>query len=161
MNRTLKWFLYTFLTGFAFYWTSNLLLWFPWSISASLGITLMLTLAPLLWVYAVYKCLLKFPGQQFFAAGFFIAIIFLFVAGLLDYLFFGLYRGAMEELYKPTTFYGYAFLLVLPFLEVLVVPKRLKRNRRPLILRNFLRMALLGLITLGLLLVIIYFDVRI
>ena len=41
-----KWVLYTLTLGFATYWASNLLLWFPWSYSITLGIVLMLTIAP-------------------------------------------------------------------------------------------------------------------
>jgi len=44
-----KWILYNILVGFAVYWTSNLILWFPWSISTVLGMTLMLTISPIIW----------------------------------------------------------------------------------------------------------------
>ncbi|WP_462281100.1 hypothetical protein [Salinivirga cyanobacteriivorans] len=159
MNQKLKWILYCFLTAFAFYWISNLLLWFPWSISESLGITLMLTVAPLLWVVAVYQCLIRYPDKQLFAASMLIGIIFLFVAAVLDYLFFGLIRNAMDDLYKMTTFYGYAFLLALPILEVSIIPKRIKMRYRKVQKQNFLFMLNIGLTALGILIIIIELNI--
>ena len=128
--------------------------------SESLGITLMLTVAPLLWVVAVYQCLIRFPDKQLFVGSMLVGIIFLFVAALLDYIFFGLIRNAMDDLYKMTTFYGYAFLLALPILEVLIIPKRIKMRYRVLKRQNFLNMLNIGLTALGVLLIIIELNIK-
>lgn len=106
MKENSKWIIYNLIIAFSFYWTANLLLWFPWSISTYLGITLMLTIAPFLWGFGVYNCLIRYKGEKLFKGAIINSIILVFMAILLDYIFFGIIRGAMKELYHPTTFYG-------------------------------------------------------
>lgn len=101
-----QWKLFTFLTAFSIYWTVNLILWFPWSVSIILGMTLMLTVAPFIWAYGVYQCLIKFKGDNPYKGATFTSDIYILVAVIADYIFFGIIRNAMKELYHPTTFYG-------------------------------------------------------
>ena len=65
-----KWILYTAALGFTAYWASNLLLWFPWSYSATLGIAMMLTVTPLLWAYVAYLTLKTYPSRPLILAWF-------------------------------------------------------------------------------------------
>ena len=111
-----RWIVYTVIIGFAVYWASNLLLWFPWSYSPALGMTIMLTASPFLWAYMTFLCLKTYPAKTYWKGALFNAIIFLFLSVILDYIFFGIIRDANEELYHPTTFYGYGFLICLPFI---------------------------------------------
>lgn len=111
--------------AFSLYGISNLLLWVPWTVSAALGITMMLTVAPLVWAFGIYQCLRRYPGPRPALAATVNAVVFLVVAAVMDLAFFGVIRGAMEELLHPTTFAGYAFLVVLPFAEVVVLRRRL------------------------------------
>ena len=123
----------------------------------------MLSLAPFLWGLGVYFCLIRYPGGNIVQGALHNALIFIAMATAMDYIFFGLIRGAMEELYHPTTFYGYGFLIVLPFIEVLIFKKHLKRVEKNTSKRDFFRMGLLGLVALLLVIVfaIINFEVSV
>jgi hypothetical protein len=78
-----------------------------------------------------------------------------------DYIFFGLIRGAMDDLYQPTTFYGYGFLIIMPFLELLFFKKLIIKKRCPLTANNFISFGAIGLFSLLILIVIIKFDLKI
>lgn len=87
------------------------------------------------------------------------ALIFSFVAVVLDFVFYGIVRGAITQLYHLTTLYGYAFLFVLPFIEIQVFKKRLKPH---LELNNidFVKYGLVGLVSFAIITSIVVFDVR-
>lgn len=155
-----KWILYLILLGFASYWASNLLLWFPWSYSTTLGITLMLTVAPLLWAYATFLGLRTYPREELMQGAWIIALVFLVLAVLMDYIFFGHIRNAMEELYHPTTFYGYGFLLFWPLILALVFKKRIVRYKRRTTRPDLLKAGVAGLICFGLLTLIILLNIE-
>ena len=87
------------------------------------------------------------------------ALIFSFVAVVLDYVFYGIIRGAIAQLYHATTLYGYAFLFVLPFIEIQVFKKRLKPHV-DLNNHDFVKYALGGLVSLAVITSIVIFDVR-
>ncbi len=140
-----KWILYTSILGFAAYWASNLLLWFPWSYSTTLGITLMLTVAPVLWAYTIFLALKTFPENNLLKGAGIISILFIFLAVAMDYIFFGLIRNAMEQLYHPTTFYGYGFLLVLPFILVLIFKNKITRQKRTVTNSNLIKALVTGI----------------
>jgi hypothetical protein len=83
-----------------------------------------------IWIYAIYKCLIRYRGRKFIHGAIYTSLIFSSVAIVLDYIFYGVIRDAMSELYHPTTLYGYAFLIVLPFIEFQILKKRpVKKNR--------------------------------
>ena len=134
-----KWLLYNLLVGFAVYWISNLVLWFPWTYSVTLGMTLMLTVSPLLWAGASFLCLRSYPGERLLSAAAWNAGILLLLAIVLDYLFFGLVRDAFEDLYHPTTFYGYGFVLSLPFLLIWLLGRKIRARKRALSRTDFVR----------------------
>ena len=127
MKSDSAWIIYNFLVAFSFYWAANLLLWIPWSIDPKLGIAMMLTIAPFLWGLGVYLCLARFPGEKMLTGEAYNASILIVVAVVMDYIFFGLIRDAMQELYHPTTFYGYGFLVALPFIEMLIFKRHFER----------------------------------
>ncbi len=145
----------------ALYWISNLVLWFPWSINEWLGMTLMLTVSPVLWGFGVFQCLIKFSGEKIIKAALVIAIIFTSVAIISDYIFFGIIRQALDKLYHPTTFYGYGFLLFLPFIEILILPGFIKRKKESLSNKDFRPAVILAFISLLALTLIIKLHIEI
>ncbi len=102
-NYQSKWILYNIITAFAFYWLSNVILWYPWSYSTGLGMTIMLTINPLIWGYAIYNCIVKYKGDSKIKPAVICAFAMLIISVVLDFIFFGLIRGAMAKLYHPTT----------------------------------------------------------
>lgn len=156
----IKWIFYTSVVGFAVYWVSNLLLWYPWSYSTYLGMTLMLTVSPLLWAYSVFLCLKAYPKNNLLSAATIIAVILLMLSVIMDYLFFGIIRKAIEELYHPTTFYGYGFVMVLPFLISIIFKKRISQSKRDLTNIAFVKPALVGVACLFTLTLIILLDLN-
>lgn len=156
-----KWIIYNLIVGFAVYWASNLLLWYPWSYSAALGVTIMLTVSPLIWAYSIFLCIKTFPSSNLYKAALINAALFLPMAMLMDFVFFGIIRGAKEELLQATTFYGYGFVIVLPFLEVLFARKLLAKNWAPVKNKNIRKAALTGLFCFTSIVAIIVFEIEI
>jgi len=155
------WLIYTFFLGFAAYWASNLLLWFPWSYSTTLGITLMLTLAPVIWAYSTFLALKTYPGKNLLKAALLVSLIFIFLAVVMDYIFFGVIRNAMEQLYHPTTFYGYGFLLLLPVVLALIFRNRMVRTGKQINNAAILKAVLSGVFCLVILAAIILLGIQI
>jgi len=156
-----KWILYLTILGFATYWASNLMLWFPWSYSAALGITLMLTLGVALWAFVTFLALKTYPGTELLKGSLIIALMFLFISVVMDYIFFGLIRDAMEELYHATTFYGYGFLLTWPFVLALIFKKKILKEKRNTADADIIWAGVCGLICFGALTLIIVFKIEI
>lgn len=161
MKENTKWLLYNLTVAFSIYWAGNLILWFPWSLNANLGIGLMLTMMPLLWGFGIYHCLIRYNGIKILTGVIINSIILLMIAIVADYLFFGLIRGAMNDLYQPTTFYGYGFLAVMPFLELLFFKKSIIRKRCSVTANDFISVGAIGIISLLILIAIIKFDLKI
>lgn len=156
-----NWLIYSFLLVFAVYWASNLFLWYPWSYNTSLGMILMLTVSPIAWAYTVYLSLITYPKERIINGSLIIALIFLLTAIILDYMFFAIIRNAFEELYHPTTLYGYGFLFSLPFLVVWLFRKHIL-TRKKVIKRKFLiKAGFIGILCLSILVLIITFDLNI
>jgi hypothetical protein len=161
MKENTKWLLFNVTVAFTLYWTGNLLLWFPWSINANLGIALMLTIMPFLWGIGIYCCLNRYKGEKILTGAIINSIIMLVGAVVSDYIFFGLIRGAMDDLYQPATFYGYGFLIMMPFLELLFFKKLIIKKRCQLTANNFISFGAIGLLSLLILTAIIKFDIKI
>lgn len=153
--------MYNILLAFSFYWLANLILWIPWTINPYLGMTIMLTIGPFLWGLAVYYCLIRYKGKNMWEGALLNAAIFTIVAVLMDYVFFVLIRDSIEDLYHPTTFYAYAFLIVLPFLEIWLFRKLLSKKKRIIKSKDFLSVAFLGAFSLLLLIAIIKFNIQV
>jgi hypothetical protein len=156
-----KWILYTAILGVAVYWASNLLLWFPWSYSTTLGMTLMLTVAPVLWAYVIIRALKSYPKMEILKGALIIAGIFLFLAVIMDYLFFGLIRNAMDELYHPTTLYGYGFLAAFPFILAILFKRKILGRKRLATNSEILKAGIIGLICLVTVTLIIILEIEI
>jgi hypothetical protein len=161
MKENTKWILFNLTVTFSMYWAGNLILWYPWSINANLGIGLMFTLMPLLWGIGIYNCLIRYKGEKILTGVIINSIIMLVTAVLSDYIFFGLMRGAMEDLYQPSTFYGYGFLIMMPFLELIFFKKLIIKKNCPLTANNFISFGAIGLFSLLILLAIIKLDIKI
>ncbi|MEQ8714490.1 MAG: hypothetical protein RIC80_15835 [Cyclobacteriaceae bacterium] len=141
------WVLYNFVVGFAVYWLSNLVLWFPWSLNPTLGMILMLTVGTALWAIATYQCLVTYPGSSLLKAAAFNSTVLLSIAVVMDYIFFVLIRDAKAELYHPTTIYGYAFVVTLPFLMILLLKGKLAASNTQLHNENWYQALGVGLIS--------------
>jgi hypothetical protein len=161
MNEKTKWLLYNLTVAFSLYWTGNLLLWFPWSINPNLGIGLMLTIMPLFWGIGIYYCLISYKGKKILTGVIINSIIILVNAVIEDYIFFGLIRGAMKDLYRPSTFYGYAFLVAIPFIELLFFRKLIIKEKSQVKTSDFILIGMLGAMCLLTLTVIIKYDIKI
>jgi len=161
MKENLKWFLLNLTVSFSFYWLSNLVLWFPWSINPNLGITLMLTIAPLLWGVGIYFCLIRYPGDKLIKGAIFNSFILLVNAVIQDFIFFWLIRKAIHDLYQPTTFYGYAFLMTLPFIEIIIFKNLIIKQNRQIKANDFFLIGTLGVVCFVTLLLIIKLDINI
>lgn len=158
MKTGLRWLFFTLLVVFATYWVVNLLLWYPWSYSPVLGITLMFIAITPFWVYAVYDCLTKYRGKPVTGA-LYISIVFGVSTIVLDFIFYGLIRNAFANLYHPATLYGYAFLVALPFIEVPVVKKYAPPNGEVLP-ADFFRYLIPGVASLVAIWLIVAFDIK-
>lgn len=155
-----KWSLYVLTLGFAVYWASNLLLWFPWSYSAVLGMTLMFTATPILWGYVVFLCLRTYPGEPLPGGAARVAAVLLVLSVVMDYIFFGLIRNALEQLYHPTTLYAYGFLVCLPFLVGSMFRGSIGRGKRVVQSSDLLVAGAGGLACCGALALIILFGIE-
>jgi len=79
----------------------------------------------------------------------------------LDYFFFAVIREAKEELYHPTTFYGYGFIVVLPFIMALVFKKKNVDFKKDITTTAFVKAGAVGLLCLASLIAIIIFKIEI
>lgn len=154
-----RWALYVVVLGFAVYWASNLLLWFPWSYSAVLGMSLMLTVAPVLWGYVAFLCLRTYPGQDPRNGALWTAAILVSMAVALDFVFFGLVRNAMEQLYHPTTFYAYGFLVFLPLIVALLFKNVIGNSEAQATNAAFVSAGISGLVCFVILSLIILLEI--
>lgn len=144
-------------TAFALYWGSNVILWYPWSISETLGIAMMLTLSPVMWAAGIAWVLLRWPADLWVGAAV-TAAVMLIVSIVSDLTFFGLVRGAVDELLRPTTYAGYGWVAALPFLVLAVARRRIARRKRPASIRDILLAVGLGLAALSTIVAIITFE---
>lgn len=160
MKENIKWLLYNLTVSSSIYWTGNLILWFPWSINTYLGIALMFTLVPLLWGIGIYNCLIRYQGEKLITGVIINSVIILINAGIEDYIFFGLIRGAMKDLYQPITFFGYAYLVTIPYIELLLFRKLIIVKKREIVANDFIMIGAPGAVCLIILTVIIKFNIQ-
>lgn len=123
------WWMLTVLTIMCLYWLSNVVLWKPWSHNPQLGIVLMLTVNPLFWGLGIYGCLAcESNTRNLMKKAFQISLIAVGISLFSDFLFFAMYIGS-KEVWHITTFYGYAWLVILAFGESLLFKKKLMTKR--------------------------------
>ena len=142
-----KWLVYSFAVAFTFYCAGNIILWFPWNINDNLGIAMMLSIMPLFWAFGMYLCLIRYNGETLLTGCVLTALIMVVSSILLDFIFFGLIREAWNDLYKPTTFYGYGFLAVLPFVEFFLFEKKILRKKRNILAKDFIPLGIVSLVS--------------
>ncbi len=160
MTEISKWILYNIVVCFAVYWLSNLILWYPWSLNETLGQVLMLTINPLLWGIASYRCIVRYPGSSLIKALYLNSLVFIIEAMASDLIFFGIIRRAMNKLMHITTIYAWGFVLTLPFIIFLVFRKQIVKNKRELEKSDFRNPVLVGLISFIAIRAIILFNIR-
>lgn len=124
-QKSQLWWTVTILMIMCMYWLSNVVLWVPWSHNPQLGILLMLTVNPLFWAAGIYICLASENRTgNLMKKALVVASLAVGISLISDYLFFAVYMGS-KDVWHITTFYGYAWLAVLTFGEVLLLKKKL------------------------------------
>lgn len=124
-HRSQLWWMAATLIIMCLYWLSNVVLWVPWSQSPQLGIALMLTVNPIFWAAGIYICLVHENNtENLIKKALWITLLAIGISLVSDYLFFAVYMGS-KDVWHITTFYGYAWLAVLTFGEVLLLKKKL------------------------------------
>lgn len=110
--------LFILLIGLAPYWLMNATVWIPWVfLSKTVGITIMVTSAPIFWGYASYYCYKHIEKQYWKLEQWLISIIFLIASVLSDLFFFYIWRNlSFDELYHPSTFASYGLIVIMPFI---------------------------------------------
>ena len=128
-KRNRSWWMFTVLTIMCLYWLSNVVLWKPWSHNPQLGIVLMLTVNPLFWGLGIYGCLAYESGvENLMKKAIQVSLLAVGISMVSDFLFFAVYMGS-KEVWHITTFYGYAWLLILAFGESVLFKKKLMTKR--------------------------------
>lgn len=123
------WWGVTGLTMMVLYWLSNVVLWLPWSYNPQLGILMMLTVNPIFWGIGIYFCLVCGSNvESLVKKTLIISAVAVGISLISDYLFFAVYMKS-KDVWHITTFYGYAWLVVLAFGEAFLLRKRLKRRQ--------------------------------
>lgn len=155
-----RWITYNLVVCFAVYWISNLILWYPWSINETLGQILMLTINPILWGYASYTCIIKYPKTNVLNGVLYNSMIFITEAIFSDLIFFGIIRRSMEKLMQITTLYAWCFVMCLPFIIYFLLPKSIKKNKRELESSSFRKPLIVGIVSFILITSVILFNVK-
>lgn len=106
------WWIFTVLTVMCLYWLSNIVLWVPWSHSPRLGMLLMLTVNPLFWGIGIYACLSCGSNAESDEEG---VVCIIGCCGNIFTFGFSVFAVCMEskDVWHITTFYGYAWLVIL------------------------------------------------
>lgn len=155
-----KYVIYNLVVCFAVYWLSNLILWYPWSINETLGKVLMLTVNPVIWGYASYMCIRRYPKTNFLHATIINSLLFISEAIISDLIFFGLIRNAMDEIMQSTTIYGWCFVIVLPFVIYGLLTKNIEKRRKQLTNSDFIYPLLTGAFSFIIIFFILLFNIR-
>ena len=124
-QKSQLWWTVTILMIMCMYWLSNVVLWVPWSHNPQLGILLMLTVYPLFWAAGIYICLASENRTgNLMKKALVVASLAVGISLIFDYLFFAVYMGS-KDVWHITTFYGYAWLVILALGEAFFLRKSL------------------------------------
>ena len=159
-SETSKWLIYNVVICFAVYWLSNLILWYPWSVNETLGQILMLTINPLLWGFASYSCIIRYPKSSIFTGVILNSVVFITEAIISDLIFFVIIRNAKDKLMHVTTFYAWCFVACLPFIIYFLFRKLIVRNIKQLDISDFWKPLFIGLISFVVITIIIVLNVK-
>jgi hypothetical protein len=155
-----KWILYNIVICLGVYWLSNLILWYPWSVNETLGQILMLTINPLLWGFASYSCIIRYPKSSIINGVLLNSIVFIMEAIASDLIFFVVIRNAKDKLMHVTTFYAWGFVACLPFLIYFLFRRLIVRNKKLLDISDFWKPLFIGLISFVVVTIIIVFNIK-
>lgn len=110
--------LFVLLVGLAPYWFMNATVWIPWVfLSRTLGIVIMVVLAPVLWGYGALYCYKHTPVTYWKREKWLVSILFFLSSAISDVFFFYIWRNlSFSELYHPSTLASYGLVLVIPFI---------------------------------------------
>ena len=159
-SENTKWILYNIVICLAVYWLSNLILWYPWSVNETLGQILMLTINPLLWGFASYSCIIRYPKSSIINGVLLNSIVFIIEAIASDLIFFVVIRNAKDKLMHVTTFYAWCFVACLPFLIYFLFRRLIVRNKKLLDISDFWKPLFIGLISFVVVTIIIVFNIK-
>lgn len=155
-----KWILYNVVVCFTVYWLSNLILWYPWSVNETLGQVLMLTINPLLWGFASYSCIIRYPKSNIINGVLLNSLVFITEAIASDILFFVVIRNAEDKLMHVTTFYAWGFVACVPFILYLLFKKMIVGTKRQLDISDFWKPLFFGFVSFSVITIIIIFNVK-
>lgn len=159
-SATFKWIVYNVIVCFAVYWLSNLILWYPWSINEKLGQILMLTINPLLWGFASYSCIIRYPGKDLIKGVLLNSLVFVTEAIGSDLIFFVVIRNAADKLMHITTLYAWAFVMFLPLIIYFLFRKLIMKNRKQPAVYNFWKPLSIGIISFAVITFILFFNIQ-
>lgn len=159
-TETSKWILYNIVVCFAVYWLSNLVLWYPWSINETLGQIIMLTINPLLWGFASYSCIIRYPKGDIFHGVLLNSLLFVAEAIASDLIFFVAIRNATDKLKHVTTLYAWGFVMFFPFIIYFLFKKRIVKNKKQLAVSDFWKPLLIGVASFAIITVILVFNIK-
>jgi hypothetical protein len=145
---------------FAVYWLSNLLLWYPWSVNEILGQILMLTINPLLWSYASFQCIVRYPGTKRIHGVLLNSLTFVLESIASDLIFFVVIRHSADKLLSRTTYYAWGFVLVLPFIIYLLFRKAINSGNKQLVMRDFWKPLFIGSISFAVITLILELGIK-
>jgi len=159
-SENLQWILYNIVICFAIYWLSNLILWYPWSVNENLGQILMLTINPLLWGFASYSCIIRYPKSSIIKGVLLNSLLFTTEAIVSDLLFFVVIRNAKDKLMHVTTFYAWCFVACLPFIIYFLFRKLIVQNKKQFDISDFWKPLFIGLISFAVITTIIMLNIK-
>ena len=120
----------------------------------------MLSINPMLWGFASYSCIIKFPSNNIIRGVLLNSLLFTFEAIITDLIFFGLIRNAMDKLMQPTTFYSWGFVICFPFFIYFLFRKLIDKNKNQLTLADFKIPLAVGLLAFASICIIVAFKIR-
>jgi len=159
-SETSKWIFYNIIVCFAVYWLSNLVLWYPWSIDETLGQILMLTINPLLWGFASYNCIIRYPKPEIINGAVINSLLFVIEAIASDFIFFGAIRNALNKLMHVTTLYAWGFVMFVPFITYFIFKALIIQNKKQLTISDFWKPLFIGLISFTVIIIILVFNIK-
>lgn len=147
--------------GFALYWISTAILWFPRTMASAPGLVLLFALTLIAWTVGILQTLKRWPGRSWWAAAASSALVVLTVSFASDLVFVGAFRGALDQLVSPITLTLYACAAVLPFLLAAVARGWLRRHVIATSVRAIVWSYALGFVAMAVVAGIMAFDIRI
>ena len=120
----------------------------------------MLAINPLLWGFASYHCIVRYPKQSVITGVLLNSIIFLIEAIVSDLIFFVAIRNAADKIMHITTLYAWGFVMSVPFIIYLLFRKSIIRNKKHLVNSDFWKPLFIGLISFSIISIILIFNIR-